>query len=58
VCSSDLDSNRNQFVIFNPELELIDAIAYNDNWAVQDMIMGSLTAQQEKQIIVLDNPTN
>ena len=53
-----IDSNRNQFVIFNPELELIDAIAYNDNWAVQDMIVGALTAQQEKQIIELDNPTN
>ena len=53
-----IDSNRNKLVIFNPELELIDTIDYNDNWAVQDMIIGLLTAQQEEQIVRLNNPSD
>ncbi|MBL4624028.1 MAG: hypothetical protein JKY42_02630 [Flavobacteriales bacterium] len=53
-----IDSNRNQFVIFNPKLKLIDTIGYNDNWAVQDMITGTLSEQQEQQIIALNDPAN
>lgn len=37
-----IDSNRNAFVIFNPEKKLIDTIPYNENWAIQDMINCSL----------------
>jgi len=33
-----IDSNRNSFVIFNPEYQLIDYIAFDNNWAVQDLI--------------------
>ena len=33
-----IDSNRNSFVIFNPEKKLYDIINFNDNWAVQDII--------------------
>lgn len=33
-----IDSNRNCFVIFNPEEKLYDLIAFDKNWAVQDLI--------------------
>lgn len=35
-----IDSNRNCFVIFDPEKKLIDMVPYDPNWALQDMIIG------------------
>ena len=34
-----IDSNRNSFVIFNPEKKYIDIIPFNTNWAIQDFIV-------------------
>lgn len=41
-----IDSNRNMIIIFNPELQLIDFIPYNKNWAIQDIIIGKPLASQ------------
>ncbi len=35
-----IDSNRNCFVIFDPEKKLLDMVPYDPNWALQDMIIG------------------
>jgi len=32
-----IDANRNSFVIFNPELELLDMVPFNPDWAIQDI---------------------
>ena len=40
-----LDSNRTSFVIFDPEKKLIDIIPYNDDWAVQDVVVGKLQSK-------------
>ena len=45
-----IDSNRTSFVVFHPEKKLYDIIPYNDNWAVQDMIEGKLSATQLEQL--------
>lgn len=34
-----IDSNRNQFVIFDRHNQILDTIDYDDNWAVQDMVV-------------------
>lgn len=34
-----IDSNRNAFVIFNPKEKVYDIINFDDNWAVQDLIL-------------------
>ncbi len=36
-----IDSNRNSFVIFNPEKKLIDIIPFNPDWAIQDFIVST-----------------
>lgn len=41
-----IDSNRTSFVIFNPEQEIISKVAYNDNWAVQDLVVGTASNKQ------------
>lgn len=41
-----IDANRTSFVIFNPELELYDVVPFNDNWAVQDIAIGSINDNQ------------
>ena len=45
-----IDSNRTSFVIFHPEKQLYDIIPYNNNWAVQDMVEGKLSAIQIEQL--------
>lgn len=42
-----IDSNRTSFVAIDPENQLFDLIPYDSNWAVQDMIPGFLTKDQE-----------
>ena len=34
-----IDSNRNSFVLFQPEKKLIDLIHFDPNWAIQDMVL-------------------
>jgi hypothetical protein len=34
-----IDSNRNAFVVFNPTKKVYDIISFDDNWAVQDLIL-------------------
>lgn len=41
-----IDSNRTSFVIFNPEKEIISKVAYNDDWAVQDLVVGKASLKQ------------
>ncbi|OQX73195.1 MAG: hypothetical protein B6D61_12780 [Bacteroidetes bacterium 4484_249] len=36
-----IDSNRNSFVIFNPEKNVFDIIPFNNNWAIQDLIVSN-----------------
>ena len=45
-----IDSNRTSFVVFHPEKQLYDIIPFNDNWAVQDMVEGELSAIQIDQL--------
>lgn len=49
-----IDSNRTAFVIFDPEKRLFDIIPYNDNWAVQDMVVGTISDRQQKTIKSLE----
>ena len=45
-----IDSNRTSFVIFEPARKLIDIVPYDQNWAVQDLVAGSLNAQHEARL--------
>jgi len=45
-----IDSNRNCFVIFNPDSGYIDFIPYNENWAVQDLIESSASPSERKTL--------
>ncbi len=36
-----IDSNRNSFVVFDPVKELIDLIPFDENWALQDLVLGA-----------------
>jgi hypothetical protein len=45
-----IDSNRNCFVIFNPESGNIDFIPYDENWAVQDIVESSVNPQELKKL--------
>ena len=45
-----IDSNRTSFVVFHPKKQLYDIIPYNDNWAVQDIVEGKLSAIQIEQL--------
>ena len=37
-----IDSNRKSFIIFDPIKKLYDSIPYDKDWAIQDMVCGSL----------------
>lgn len=50
-----IDSNRNAFVIFNPENKMIDLIPYDNNWAVQDIITGKPDADQLSMLREISN---
>ena len=45
-----IDSNRTSFVIFNPKTELYSMIPYDNNWAIQDMIVGEISESQENNV--------
>ena len=48
TCKSvTIDSNRTAFVIFHPEKQLYDIIPFNKDWAVQDLVSGSLSEKQK-----------
>lgn len=48
-----IDSNRNQFVIFNPELKKMSRISFDKNWAVQDGFICQPTLQILNQVKAL-----
>ncbi|NNC84170.1 MAG: hypothetical protein HKN79_11390 [Flavobacteriales bacterium] len=50
-----IDSNRNSFVIIDTERELYDMISYDLDWAVQDLVVGSLNASQKSLIQDISN---
>lgn len=45
-----IDSNRTSFVIFDPVNKWIDIIPYDNNWAVQDMVVGVLDDEQREML--------
>jgi len=55
-----IDSNRNAFIIFNPEKRLIDLIPYDSNWAIQDITLNVTKEENVKQIkhIIENNTIN
>ncbi|MFH1320667.1 MAG: hypothetical protein ABII90_08445 [Bacteroidota bacterium] len=48
-----IDSNRTSFIIFNPKERVYDTIAYDDSWAIQDMINAELSIKQEEKVRLL-----
>jgi len=50
-----IDSNRNSFVIFNPEKKLIDIVPFDPNWAIQDMIISDPSHAQLSLIKEIGN---
>lgn len=45
-----VDSNRTSFVIIDRVRKLIDMVPYNDNWAVQDMVLMTIPGNVKAQI--------
>ena len=45
-----IDSNRTSFVIFNLQKRKYDVIPFDDNWAVQDLVSGTLSGSQKEFI--------
>ena len=45
-----IDSNRTSFVILDPNKKLYDMVPYDDNWAVQDAVVGELSAEKKALI--------
>ena len=45
-----IDSNRNCFVIFDTEKKLIDMVPFNENYAIQDLVFGSLNSAQIEKL--------
>ncbi|PCH67696.1 MAG: hypothetical protein COC01_05280 [Bacteroidetes bacterium] len=45
-----IDSNRTSFVIFNIKTEVYSMVPYDNNWAIQDMIIGEISARQENHV--------
>ncbi|MCH8331321.1 MAG: hypothetical protein IH946_08055 [Bacteroidetes bacterium] len=43
-----IDSNRTSFVILDLLAEKYSMVPYDDNWAVQDLIPGKLSVEQER----------
>ena len=42
-----IDSNRNSFMIINPEKKLISPVKFNPNWAIQDLVVSHLNENQK-----------
>jgi hypothetical protein len=45
-----IDSNRTSFVIFNFQQRKFDVIPFDNNWAVQDLVSGTLSEAQKEFI--------
>ena len=45
-----IDSNRTSFVIVDPVRNLFDMVPYDENWAVQDAVVGQLS--EEKKTLI------
>jgi hypothetical protein len=45
-----IDSNRNCFVIFDTEKKLIDLVPFDENYAIQDLVFGSLNPVQKEKL--------
>ncbi|PCJ77638.1 MAG: hypothetical protein COA57_16610 [Flavobacteriales bacterium] len=45
-CFITIDSNRTSFVIFDPQKQLIDVIAYDENWAVQEIFAAKISEEK------------
>jgi hypothetical protein len=45
-----IDSNRNCFVIFDTDKKLIDLVPFDENFAIQDLVFGSLNAAQKEKL--------
>ncbi len=48
-----IDSNRTSLVIFNPDKGCYSKIPYDDNWAIQDMVLANISAAQIGQMMKL-----
>jgi hypothetical protein len=46
-----IDSNRTAFVIFNPIEKKYDIIPYDNNWAIQDLVIGEVDYNQKALLI-------
>jgi len=53
-----IDSNRTALAVIDLEARKYDMIAYNQNWAVQDLISGQINPRQESQLRKLNEPTD
>jgi len=45
-----IDSNRNCFIIFDTEKKLIDMVPFDENFAIQDLVFGSLNSAQKEKL--------
>ncbi|MBU8893915.1 MAG: hypothetical protein KOO66_14130, partial [Bacteroidales bacterium] len=45
-----IDSNRNSFVIFDIDKKLIDLITFDENLAIQDLVLGSLNSKLTEKL--------
>ena len=45
-----IDSNRTSFVIIDPVEKLYDMVPYDENWAVQDAVVGELNEGKKNLI--------
>lgn len=45
-----IDSNRTAFVVIDLEQELYDFIPFNPDWAVQDLVSGTLSVEQQRKL--------
>ncbi|MBL4755585.1 MAG: PQQ-like beta-propeller repeat protein [Flavobacteriales bacterium] len=43
-----IDSNRTAFVVIDPVRKLYDMVAYDDSWAVQDAVVGTLNEEKKE----------
>ncbi len=53
-----IDSNRTSFVIIDPASARYDLIPYDDNWAVQDLVIGRASEAQRHKLNALSEPSD
>ena len=51
-----IDSNRTSFLIFDPTNQLFDMIPYNMDWAIQDIVCGTLNEKQKSLLQQISLP--